>query len=182
MHTGLSGPGVTCHLPSLSYPFPSRTAYRGADCSCERPEEEGMAAGLLCRDLVSERLHPALSGLCCHPSPPGSFCAQGPALTLSPARPVLPSAPLPSHLSLLRRPAGPTTPHPCPVPPWQTSLIHPTLTGLELSHHRAQGLFCFRTPPVTWPTCTEHCREQALFQVLQVRAQTEISAPRLTCT
>lgn len=41
-------------------PAARRTAYRGADCSCERPEEEGMTAGLLTAgDLGSGSVLPA---------------------------------------------------------------------------------------------------------------------------
>lgn len=116
VHTGLSGPGVTCHLPVPLCPLSLRTAYRGADCSCER-RGEGMTAGLLTAgDLVSTASPPTPGPQALPVIPPGSFCAPGlPSTPCSQPGLCFRQLHFPPHLSLpLRRPAGsPPPPLPC---------------------------------------------------------------------
>lgn len=175
MHTGLSGPGVTCHLPSLSYPLSLQNCLQRSWTVPARPEEEGNDRWAPhCRGPGEYSAPPHLpSGPARHPHQARS--ALRPCLTLSPARPVLSSAPLPSTSQLATRVAPAGSHHPAPA------LCHPgrhrssiPLTGLELL---ITGLrVCssqLALPPVTSANVYRALPgEQALFQVLQVRKQT----------
>lgn len=102
---------VTCLVSHI--PFPSRTAYRGADCSCERPEEEGMTAGLLTAgDLVSTASPPTRpSGSARHPHQARSALRALPSPYPQPGL-CFRQLHFPPHLSLPLREdqLGPTTP------------------------------------------------------------------------